>query len=76
MDSKYLRVVTSSYYSLVHIISQLKEDALTKSAEQYNNLFDNSKFWANLSNDNSLVRKSCYCLIKVLVNKWSCKNIF
>ena len=73
MDSKYLRVVTSSYYALAHIISQLKEeDTFTK---QYNDLFDNSKFWANLSNDNPLVRKSCYNLIRVLVNKRPCKNI-
>ncbi|RGB43798.1 hypothetical protein C1646_749399 [Rhizophagus diaphanus] len=69
MDSKYLRVVASSYYSLAHIISQLKEDELEKSVQQYDNLFNHSKFWANLSNDNSVVRKSCYSLIKVLVNR-------
>ncbi|PKY28431.1 hypothetical protein RhiirB3_473928 [Rhizophagus irregularis] len=50
MVSKYLKVVASSYYSLAHIISQLKEDELGKSAQQYDNLFDHSKFWANLSN--------------------------
>ncbi len=72
MNSKYLRVVSSSYYALAHIISQLKEDALSKN---YKDLFDNNNFWANLSNDNSLVRKSCYNLIGVLVNKWPCKNI-
>ncbi|GBB95243.1 hypothetical protein RclHR1_00250041 [Rhizophagus clarus] len=70
MDSKYLRVVASSYYALAHIIGQLKEDELEKSAQQYNNLFDNNKFWANLSNDNSVVRKSCYSLIRALVNRW------
>ncbi|RIA93731.1 hypothetical protein C1645_803902 [Glomus cerebriforme] len=70
MNSKYLRVVASSYYAVAHIISQLKEDELKKSSQQYNGLFDNSKFWANLSNDNSLVRKSCYSLIKILVNRW------
>ncbi|CAI2178767.1 13194_t:CDS:10 [Funneliformis geosporum] len=70
MNSKYLRVVTSSYYALAHIINQLEESALAKN---YDNLFDNSKFWGNLSNDNSLVRKSCYNLIKVLVNKWPSK---
>ncbi|CAG8595842.1 16141_t:CDS:10 [Funneliformis mosseae] len=67
MNSKYHRVVASSYYALAHIINQLEESALAKN---YDNLFDNSKFWGNLSNDNSLVRKSCYNLIKVLVNKW------
>lgn len=75
MDSKYLRVVASSYYALAHLISQLKENELGKSIQQYDNLFDHSKFWANLSNDNSVVRKSCYSLIKVLVNRRPCKNI-
>ena len=76
MDSKYLRIVASSYYVLAHIISQLKEDELKKSAQQYSNLFDHDKFWANLCNENSAVRKSCYSLIKVLVNRCPCKNIF
>ncbi|RIB03619.1 hypothetical protein C2G38_2049118 [Gigaspora rosea] len=70
MISKYERVVASSYYSLAHLIDQLSEDSLLKAAQQYDDLFDNPKTWKNLTNSNSLVRKSCYNMIKVLTNKW------
>ncbi|CAG8539422.1 9319_t:CDS:10 [Acaulospora morrowiae] len=70
MDSKYARVVASSYFALAHLIDQLSEDTLSKSTQQYNDLFDNTRFWGNLTNENSIIRKSCYNIIKVLVTRW------
>ncbi|PKY53138.1 hypothetical protein RhiirA4_471186 [Rhizophagus irregularis] len=53
MVSKYLGVVASSYYSLAHIISQLKEDELGKSAQQYDNLYsENNDDDDNFENKN------------------------
>ncbi|CAJ0834646.1 6412_t:CDS:10, partial [Entrophospora sp. SA101] len=70
MNSKYARVLASSYYVLANLIEKLNEETLSKAICQYEDLFDNTKTWSNLSNDNSIVRKSCYNLIKTLVNKW------
>ncbi|CAG8468842.1 6680_t:CDS:2 [Scutellospora calospora] len=43
MNSKYDRVVASSYYSLAYLIDQLNENSLLKAAKQYDDLFDNPK---------------------------------
>ncbi|CAG8545830.1 207_t:CDS:10 [Ambispora leptoticha] len=70
MEQKYARVVSSSYYAIAYLIEQLGEIELSKAIELYDNLFDNPKFWENLSNQNPLIRKSCYNLIKTLSTKW------
>ncbi|CAG8526817.1 12559_t:CDS:10, partial [Ambispora gerdemannii] len=70
MEQKYARVVSSSYYAIAYLIEQLKETELSKAIELYDDLFDNQKLWENLSNTNSLIRKSCYNLIKTLSTKW------
>ncbi|CAG8781723.1 2815_t:CDS:2, partial [Racocetra fulgida] len=62
------RVAMESFQVRVDLL--FVDYSLLKAAQQYDDLFDNPKTWANLTSSSPLVRKSCYNLIKVLTNKW------
>ncbi|ORX97819.1 hypothetical protein K493DRAFT_11347 [Basidiobolus meristosporus CBS 931.73] len=67
--SKYGRVISSSFYSLGHLLENVLPTDLEKCQSKYDHLLSATKTWQFFTHENPMIRRACYNFIRTAVTK-------